>query len=111
MHDPNRPVRLHDDQRGNFRFVEKLQCLARQLVRTDGFGRGGHYRVDRGLQQIRTHMTAPVASTMATQPKPLADISTIASDIGALRPISGTAAPGCMTSRTNFNAAPSLPRG
>src|SRR5262249_6609992 len=61
MHDPNWPVRLYDDQRGNFRLVEKLQCLARQLVRTDGFGRGGHYRVDRGLQQIPSHMTAQVA--------------------------------------------------
>ena len=48
---------------------------------------------------------------MPTQPKPLADISTTASDIGVPSTASGTAAPVCMTSRTNLSIAPSRPPG
>ena len=47
----------------------------------------------------------------ATQPKPFADISTIASDIARLAPDRERPSPGCITSRTNFKRAPSLPPG
>ena len=48
---------------------------------------------------------------MQTQPKPLDDISTSASDILVPSGFSGMASPVCMRSRTNFSIAPSLPPG
>ena len=54
---------------------------------------------------------SPLASTMQTQPKPLVDISTSASDILVPSGFTGMASPVCMMSRTNFSIAPSLPPG
>ena len=54
---------------------------------------------------------SPEESTMPTQPKPFADISTSASDILVPSGFSGTASPVCIRSRTNFSIAPSLPPG
>ena len=48
---------------------------------------------------------------MPTQPKPLADISTSASDIRVPSGFSGIASPVRMMSRTNLSIAPSLPPG
>ena len=53
----------------------------------------------------------PSRSVMPTQPKPLLDISTMASDMRAPAGDKGRAAPVCMTSRTNLSMAPSRPAG
>ena len=48
---------------------------------------------------------------MPTQPKPLADITRMASDMRVPSGASGTASPVCMNSRTVLSSAPSLPPG
>ena len=79
--------------------------------------------IDRRLQQIDAHVTAQIAvgddagklalgvNHGERNRNPWRTFPTIASDIKAPRAIKGTDGPGCMTSRMNFNAAPSLPRG
>ncbi len=61
MHDADRPVFFHDDERGDLRGVEQLQRLAGQLIGPHGFRRYRHHLVDRCLQQIVTHVAAQIA--------------------------------------------------
>ena len=61
MHDADRPVAFHHDQRRDLQRIDKFQSFAGELPGPNRFRRCRHHLADRRPQQIVAHVAAQVA--------------------------------------------------